>query len=400
MSFLATIPREVGTVAIGGINLSNVQRVIYQSQSPKKGLNGVAIVSAIFAAEDVKGAASTFSKLVASNPPFVTESSASRPSDAVGIQKEVPAIVTKVVKGHPLCHNMINFVVANFAANVALAMYVLPIVPVHMWDYVLTIISLCSGASPIMSGYGLEAADLAVNGGSLLINMGTMNGQSIPNYLEAMKAYNALGNPVVLDPVGAASTEVRKNAVKELMTGGYFDVIKGNEGELKHIWGKVTSRQQGVDSGPSTLNNRKKAMMVRDLAQKEREFIYIFPPFLCSLSYNLINTPFCRLRRPINRRSRLPQRRHPHFSSWKRPSLSRGDHRGKSHPSHPPITNPPNINPRLAAHSEQPSPHSSPSTAQISSSPSSQASLSLKSPRRMQLVGSTYVDRGALFLRF
>lgn len=130
-----------------------------------------------------------------------------------------------------------------------------------------------------MSGYGLEAGDLAVNGGSLLINMGTMNDQSIPNYLQAMTAYNAVGSPVIFDPVGAGATEVRKNAVKELMTGGYFDVIKGNEGELKQIWGKATARQQGVDSGPSTMNNREKARMVRDLAQKERE-LYIYPALL------------------------------------------------------------------------------------------------------------------------
>lgn len=272
LSFLSSVPREVGTVAIGGINLSNVQRVIYQSQSPKKGLDGVAIVSAIFAAEDVRGAASAFARLVASNPPFVTETSAPRTSEAVAIQREVPAVVTKVVKGHPLCHNMINFVVANFAANVALAMYVYR----TLFGYVvlncrLTIISSCSGASPIMSGFGPEAGDLATSGGSLVINMGTMNDQSIPNYLEAIKAYNARGSPVVFDPVGAGATEVRKNAVKDLMTGGYFDLIKGNEGELKQIWGKVTSRQHGVDSGPSTMNNREKATMVRDMAQKERE---------------------------------------------------------------------------------------------------------------------------------
>jgi thiamine-phosphate diphosphorylase/hydroxyethylthiazole kinase len=79
-----------------------------------------------------------------------------------------------------------------------------------------------------------------------------------------------------LDPVGAAATEVRKNAVKELMTGGYFDLIKGNEGELKQIWGRVSGRQHGVDSGPSTMNKREKATMVQDLAQKERELQYAY----------------------------------------------------------------------------------------------------------------------------
>ena len=128
-----------------------------------------------------------------------------------------------------------------------------------------------------MSGYGPEAGDLATVGGSLLINMGTMTDQSMPNYLQAIKAYNGLGNPVVLDPVGAGATEVRRNAVKELMAGGYFDLIKGNEGELKQIYGKVSGKQHGVDSGPSTMNNREKATMVQDLALKERK-LYIRLP--------------------------------------------------------------------------------------------------------------------------
>jgi thiamine-phosphate diphosphorylase/hydroxyethylthiazole kinase len=54
------------------------------------------------------------------------------------IKTEVPAIVTKLRKSTPLCHNMTNLVVQNFAANVA----------------------ICIGASPIMSNNGLEAADL------------------------------------------------------------------------------------------------------------------------------------------------------------------------------------------------------------------------------------------------
>ncbi|KAK2762572.1 hypothetical protein FQN54_000745 [Arachnomyces sp. PD_36] len=252
LGYLASASRAIGTVAIGGINLSNVQRVIYQSRSPKKGLDGVAIVSAIFAAEDVKAAATSFSKLVTTDPPFATTLSAERPCDTLILQKEIPGVVTKIVQAHPLCHNMINYVVANFAANVALAI----------------------GASPIMSGYGVEAGDLSTCGGSLLINMGTMTDQSMPNYLQAIKAYNSRGSAVVLDPVGAGATEVRKNAVKELMAGGYFDLIKGNEGELKQIWGK-TSRQHGVDSGPTTMNNREKATMVRDLAQKERNVVLL-----------------------------------------------------------------------------------------------------------------------------
>ena len=122
-----------------------------------------------------------------------------------------------------------------------------------------------------MSGYGLEAPDLAKNGGGLLINMGTLNNTAIDNYLQAIAAYNKLGNPVVFDPVGAAATQIRQDATKRLMAGGYFDLIKGNESELKYICGREPGKQIGVDSGPSTLSDKEKAAMVKAIAARERK---------------------------------------------------------------------------------------------------------------------------------
>lgn len=112
----------VGTVAIGGINASNVQRVIYQAQSPKKGLDGVAVVSAIIAAGDPKAAAADLAKLIKSPPAFALTPRGPRADEAQALLQEVPQIVRKMVEVHPLVHNMINFVVANFVANVALSM--------------------------------------------------------------------------------------------------------------------------------------------------------------------------------------------------------------------------------------------------------------------------------------
>lgn len=71
-------------------------------------------------------------------------------------------------------------VVQNLAANVALAV----------------------GASPIMAGYGEEAADLCKLGGALVINMGSVDPSGLENYIKALKAYNLEGRPVVFDPVG------------------------------------------------------------------------------------------------------------------------------------------------------------------------------------------------------
>jgi thiamine-phosphate diphosphorylase/hydroxyethylthiazole kinase len=143
---------------------------------------------------------------------------------------------------------MTNTVVQNFAANVCLA----------------------TGSSPIMSLNGPEAVDLAKLGGALVINMGTVTSDLLDTYLMGMKAYNATGNPVVFDPVGGGATSVRKAAIKQLLAGGFFDVIKGNEGEISAVIGTSNVQQRGVDSGTSASTPAQKATMVKSLAQREQ----------------------------------------------------------------------------------------------------------------------------------
>lgn len=115
---------SIGTVSIGGINHTNVQRVLYQSKSPAKGLDGVAIVSAIIGAEDPKASAEKFANLIKNTPLFALAPQPPRANEVEALLQDVPAIVRKMTEVHPLVHNMINFVVANFVANVALSMYV------------------------------------------------------------------------------------------------------------------------------------------------------------------------------------------------------------------------------------------------------------------------------------
>lgn len=122
---ISRLNRTVGTVGIGGINLSNVQRVLYQSAAANKALDGVAVVSAIMAADDPKGVAEQFKKTIATLPAFVTRGpEASAAGDVTALAAAVPEVVQKVVKFHPIVHSMINFVVANFVANVAISAYI------------------------------------------------------------------------------------------------------------------------------------------------------------------------------------------------------------------------------------------------------------------------------------
>ena len=124
-----------------------------------------------------------------------------------------------------------------------------------------------------MSNNGLEAADLAFLGGSLVINMGTTTPDMRHNHLTALSAYNNVGGPVLLDPVGAGATEQRRQGVKALMQGGYFDVIKGNEGEIRTVSGASGVKQHGVDSGASNLSFKERVQLVKAVAAREKNVV-------------------------------------------------------------------------------------------------------------------------------
>ncbi|KAF5130103.1 putative thiamine biosynthetic bifunctional enzyme [Metarhizium anisopliae] len=225
---------SIPAVCIGGVNASNASAVLAGSASPHKALDGLAVVSAIIAAAD--------------------PAAASRDLLAKVITAKIPDVVAAVGRKTPLSHNMTNLVVQNFAANVA----------------------LCVGASPIMSNYAEEAADLARLGGALVLNMGTVTPEGLNNYAQALKAYNQARRPVVLDPVGAGATSVRREAVQTLLASGTFAVIKGNQSEIQTVHGASVT-QRGVDSS-SSLTVPQRARLVRSLARQRRCVVVLTGP--------------------------------------------------------------------------------------------------------------------------
>ncbi|SDG72033.1 hydroxyethylthiazole kinase [Planococcus glaciei] len=135
-------------------------------------------------------------------------------------------MLEKVRKENPIVHCITNHVVSNFQANGLLAL----------------------GASPIMGEAPEEAAELAALADAVSLNIGTLNSQSLSSMLLAGKTANALGTPVVLDPVGAGATEFRKNAVNKILEEVNVSVIRCNAGELAAIAG-ADWQAKGVDAG-------------------------------------------------------------------------------------------------------------------------------------------------------
>lgn len=87
-------------------------------------------------------------------------------------------------KTSPLIHNITNYVTANDCANILLA----------------------CGASPTMADDASEVEEITAISNALNINIGTLNAMVEGMFLAGKKA-NALGRPVVLDPVGAGRVQ-------------------------------------------------------------------------------------------------------------------------------------------------------------------------------------------------
>ncbi|KAK6346118.1 hypothetical protein TWF730_010449 [Orbilia blumenaviensis] len=248
---------DLPSVAIGSINSSNIQAVLYKSR-PAEGLPlaGVAVVSAIISSNDPESAASGLLSLYKSPPPWAPPPP-SQPT--VFTHFYLPLILSKVVsiirsiKEHkPLVHQITNGVVKNFSANVTLAI----------------------GASPIMSEHIEEAADLAniVPQSALLVNMGTAGPGERRLYATAIRENNKAGKPVVFDPVGAGATGMRRETVRWVLDEcGYVDVIKGNEGEIRTVAGEGI-RMKGVDSD-SVGGVDELAKVVKAVAGRERSVV-------------------------------------------------------------------------------------------------------------------------------
>ncbi|MBR2382173.1 MAG: hydroxyethylthiazole kinase, partial [Anaerotignum sp.] len=125
----------------------------------------------------------------------------------------IKEMLENVRKTCPLIHNITNYVTVNDCANVLLA----------------------CGGSPIMSDDVDEAEEITTICGGLNINIGTLNQRTIPTMHKAGRKANALGHPVVLDPVGAGASVLRTKTAKELIEDVQFTVIRGNISEIKAL---------------------------------------------------------------------------------------------------------------------------------------------------------------------
>lgn len=130
-----------------------------------------------------------------------------------------------VRKRRPLVHHITNIVVANDNAN--------------------TMLSL--GALPVMAFAQEEVEEMVSHAQALVVNLGTLTAEVLESALRAGKRANALGIPVVLDPVGAGATRFRRESSLFFLEHVRVTILRGNAAEIRALLG-LSSRMRGVES--------------------------------------------------------------------------------------------------------------------------------------------------------
>ena len=141
---------------------------------------------------------------------------------------QAAANLKQVRETKPLVHNITNYVVMNFTANLLLA----------------------AGASPVMAHAENEVEEMVSFAKALVLNIGTPDDAWIASMLKAGRKASALGVPIILDPVGAGATKLRTDAAKRILAETKVALVRGNASEILALGGGA-AKTKGVDAADS-----------------------------------------------------------------------------------------------------------------------------------------------------
>ncbi len=131
----------------------------------------------------------------------------------------------QIRENKPLIHNITNYVVMNYTANVLLAM----------------------GASPVMAHAANEVEEMVSFAGSLVLNIGTLSDSWIDSMVLAGRKAAAQNTPIVVDPVGSGATALRTATTKKILKECGASILRGNSSEILSL-GTENSTTKGVDA--------------------------------------------------------------------------------------------------------------------------------------------------------
>ena len=145
--------------------------------------------------------------------------------------EEIKTYLNNLKEKNPLIHCITNYVTVNDVANSLIAI----------------------GASPVMADEPSESGEITAISNGLLINLGTLNLNTIKAMQNSIKIANSLNLQVILDPVGVGASTLRNETAINFLKEYKFSIIKGNISEIKFLNGeKIITK--GVDASSKDLN--------------------------------------------------------------------------------------------------------------------------------------------------
>ena len=127
-----------------------------------------------------------------------------------------------------------------------------------------------------MSHVEAEAAEAVRAADALVCNMGAI--EDTGAMILAGKEANSLGIPVILDPVAAGGTSLRRETAKKLLKEVHFSVIRGNVSEIRSLAGESVTGK-GVDAAALDVitdeNLPRAVSRIRQLAEQTGSVIAV-----------------------------------------------------------------------------------------------------------------------------
>lgn len=120
--------------------------------------------------------------------------------------------------------------------------------PISMMQCANTVLGL--GGRPIMAEHSLEVKEITATADALLLNLGNISDSRMEAMGIALSEAKRKDIPIVIDAVGAACSELRRNFFAELMekrAGRGLCVVKGNYSEIMALQDEKY-RAEGVDA--------------------------------------------------------------------------------------------------------------------------------------------------------
>lgn len=134
------------------------------------------------------------------------------------------AIFRTIRNAQPLVHLITNPVTMNDVVNLVLA----------------------SGAAAICADAPQEAAEISGLADATVLNIGMPSETKLKAMLAAGEKANALGHPLILDPVGAGASGFRQQTLQTLLEKLHLTCIRGNQSEMAALLG-MSYPSRGVE---------------------------------------------------------------------------------------------------------------------------------------------------------